>query len=154
MAYDGPQIKSYILVPLNKKVGSVRAGTLCLPKGSMSRAEIYLDEREFSGMLADAIERQGLEGYSSDLHVPKILKVELHNITVRLCAKNWGVFGLGDRESLSGNAQFYFAWQGTESAAEMEHSKVEINLTPHEAMPIKAIAMLAVEKLLKSIAEK
>lgn len=144
-----------IAFPLEKGVGPVRAGKLCLPKGQLRGRDFVADQHEFGlivrqGIDALAPEARARLGAGSD----PVVNLRLSAIDVKLCAKSWGAFGFGDTKSLSGNARFVFAWSSLEGIGP-EH-EVEVRLQPQKRDALTPPAMLrgAVAQALERIASE
>lgn len=99
------ELSAKLAIPLSASSGVLSAGTLCLPKGKSHVSDFVTSEVEFRRFAADAYLEvvQGAAGDSA-----KNLEVKLTGIEAKLCAKGYGMFGLGDRRSHSGKANFTF----------------------------------------------
>lgn len=97
----------------------------------------------------DPAARLSLTGESSTR-----IEVHLKSITSHLCASGWGVFGLGDKRSLSGEATFDFDWSlNGATTLRQGNSKVKILLSKKEATPSQFIFRESVSRLVRQIVE-
>jgi hypothetical protein len=113
-----------------KSVGTLGAGLACLPKGKLKRSDFVADPAEMQQDLRDAmaaLDPAKRAALSQGGTAP--LSIELREISTRLCNKTYGVFGMGDTRSLSGEARFVFGWLSGGSPAG-EAATVEIVLAP------------------------
>jgi len=100
-----------ILIPRNQKVGSLKAGSLCFPRGSLKITDFVSGERDLINRMESILVDD--DGREFTHHYPIGAKIHLYLIGLdsHLCAKSWGVFGLGDTKSLSGNIRAEFYWK-------------------------------------------
>jgi hypothetical protein len=142
-----------INLPFDKKVGSVRAGTLCFPKSSIRVSQFVESSRDFRRAIQEHL------NVASDVEASRrpasgpMLSFSLTDIEAKLCAKDWGVFGSGDTKALSGHVVFHFGWamrDGAESNPETVEI-VDVAVSPAEAVPPKLIFDQAVGILIDRI---
>jgi len=69
-------------------VGSKSAGWICIPSGKLHLEDFVDDRREFQSIVEDAIRRRSSFAKYD-------MKIELLSISSNLCARNYGMFGLG-----------------------------------------------------------
>ncbi|WP_156135700.1 hypothetical protein [Novosphingobium subterraneum] len=137
---------------LKRSVGRLRAGQFCLPKGSISGADFISDTPQFDLLMRQTLDAQPptdqiLLGSGS---APKI-EVHFKSAEVKLCAKSWGMFGMGDTKSLSGKAAFTFTWKKDgQKALAVETIALEVN--GKERLTAPAILRRAVNVLCGRIA--
>lgn len=144
--------KMKVEFPLTNKVGGLQAGQLCFPKGSLRGTDFVADEDEFDFLVRQALDEQsGQDSAPLGTSAAPRIAVHLKSAAVKLCAKSWGMFGLGDTKSLSGTANFTFAWrkdgQGTLAT---ETIALEVNVKDRLTAP--AILRRAVITLLSRLA--
>ncbi|MFM6830630.1 MAG: hypothetical protein ACKOVA_09920 [Novosphingobium sp.] len=140
--------------PLAKTVGPIRAGTLCLPKGSMRGSDLVSDEGQFALLVRQVLDERAARGQRSlgDGAVPGI-ELHLKAAAVKLCAKSWGMFGMGDTKSLSGDVQFSFAWK-IDGQAALNAEQIVLKPQSRDRLTAQAIMRRAVEAVLDRIAAK
>lgn len=140
--------------PLSKTVGPIRAGTLCLPKGSMRGADLVSDEGQFALLVRQVLDDRAARGQRSlgDGAVPRI-ELRLKAAAVKLCAKSWGMFGMGDTKSLSGDVQISFAWK-IDGLAALTAEQIVLKIQSRDRLTAQAIMRRAVEAVLDRIAAK
>lgn len=137
---------------LNRSVGPLRAGQFCLPKGSITGADFIPDTQQFDLLMRQTLDAQSPAAQLS-LGTSSAPKIEVHfkSAAVRLCAKSWGMFGMGDTKSLSGKADFTFAWKKDgQGAIASETIALEVNAKDRLTAP--AILRRAVAILLRRLA--
>ena len=145
---DSGTITASIDFPLESAVGPVRAGLLCLPKGSLRGRDFVRSERDLAKMVRQAASELDGHGQAFDG-----LQIHFQALRVKLCAKSWGVFGMGDTQALSGKADFVFAWRGSDVPAATQVSRLQIDLDKDDAMPPDDIMQEALSRLLVQISQ-
>jgi hypothetical protein len=140
--------------PLHSSIGPLRAGQLCLPKGSVRGSDLIADGNQFDLLVRQVLEEQASGGQSSlgNGAVPKV-EVHLRSAAVKLCAKSWGMFGMGDTKSLSGDVEFTFAWKRDGQAA-LSVAKIAFKVNGKDRMTAPTILRRAVMSLLKQAAAR
>lgn len=135
-----------LVAPVTDAAGVVSAGLACFPSGRLRIADFVRSESAFRDAVRDA--------FSGDPNAPRLngkatISVALKSIDARLCARGYGVFGMGDRRSMSGESKFAFDWtyQPNEGDLKMGSTQVIIKLKKSEAQPVDAILMLALARL-------
>lgn len=139
--------------PLNSSIGPLRAGQLCLPKGSVRGTDLISDDHQFDLLVRQVLDERanGSQYLLGDGRAPKV-EVHLRSAAVKLCAKSWGMFGMGDTKSLSGKAAFTFTWKmDGQTALAVETIALELNGKDRLTAP--AILRRAVTALLGRIAD-
>ncbi|CAM8636318.1 MULTISPECIES: hypothetical protein [Sphingobium] len=146
---DSGTITTSIDFPLESAVGPVRAGLLCLPKGTVRGKDFVRSQRDLARMVRQAASEQNGTGRAfADL------QIHFQGLRVQLCAKSWGVFGMGDTQALSGKADFVFAWsRGPGTPAEKQVFRLQIDLSKNDAMPPDDIMREALNRLLLQISQ-
>lgn len=137
---------------LSRSVGPLRAGQFCLPKGSITGADFISDTQQFDLLMRQTLDAQAPANKVSlgSGSAPKI-EVHLKSAAVKLCAKSWGMFGMGDTKSLSGKAAFTFTWKKDgQKALAVETIALEVN--GKERLTAPAILRRAVNVLCGRIA--
>ncbi|MGH6785669.1 MAG: hypothetical protein ACREBO_02475 [Novosphingobium sp.] len=100
-----------VLPSFTKSAGISGAGLLCLPKGVLQIGDFVESNRDFQRRLEIAIERRnGAVAFVPTAGLGSELTVRLVELESKLCAKSWGVFGLGNTKALSGKVRLVFAW--------------------------------------------
>lgn len=97
-------------VRANAVAGTMKAGTLCLPSGRLHVSDFIAGDDEFKSQV-----QRALAAANSELLIERhlsggTLKIYLEGVEASLCARKYGMFGMGDRQSMSGGADFHFAW--------------------------------------------
>lgn len=95
-------------LPFDERAGSMKAGKLCLPSGVLRVSDFVASDRAFWSITEQAIHGNP---NASDFLKQSSIDLKLAAIDASLCAKNYGMFGLGDRRSFSGRATFKFTWR-------------------------------------------
>lgn len=89
--------------------GQRRAGLMCFPNGALRIKDFVPAEGDFQ-LAADRALRD-LGASATPLRAAGVtFTLHLKAVKASLCARSWGVFGRGDRSSLSGTATVTFAW--------------------------------------------
>jgi hypothetical protein len=96
-------------------VGSRAAGKLCLPNGKLRRRDFLYGEEDAQWTLDRMLAQRGV----SEAKRGRI-DVALTGIAVKLCARDWGVFGHGDRETLTGTVRTTWGWRFGQGAVHEE----------------------------------
>lgn len=138
--------------PLTKSVGPLQAGQFCLPKSSLRGSDFVSDEYQFDLLVRQTLDEQAMhnKGSLGSGSTPKI-EVHLKSAAVKLCAKSWGMFGMGDTKSLSGKAAFTFTWKKDgQKALAVETIALEVN--GKERLTAPAILRRAINVLCGRIA--
>ena len=102
-----PAPRAKISYPLNKRVGALRAGLLCMPNGGLRLGDFVEDDVKFGVMVNEVLAEAAGDRVAAE---GSPVSIDLKNAKVKLCAKAWGVFGRGDTKSLSGDVSFGFDW--------------------------------------------
>lgn len=139
--------------PLEQSVGPLRAGQLCMPKGALRGTDLVRDDQEFALLVRQALDDLASRGASSlgDGTAPRI-DVHLKAVAVKLCARSWGMFGLGDTKSLSGDAEFTFSWRLTGTVGSPNNEKIIVRPTSKGRMTGPMILRLALADVLERAA--
>ncbi|KQN09535.1 hypothetical protein ASE85_00815 [Sphingobium sp. Leaf26] len=72
--------------------------------------------------------------------------IRLTALDVRLCAKSWGILGLGDRQRLSGESRFTFISERPEGSK--AERVIVLELTGKQALRPDEIAREAIRRLI------
>jgi hypothetical protein len=145
---------SAVDIPFSMAVGSLRAGKLCLPHGKMRVRDFVSGQSAFGVMLSQAVAGLNTERQTRLSNLSPPVSVHLVGISAKLCAKDWGAFGLGDRNSLAGDAAFTFEFSMYRNVARatVQH-QVALKLKANDALPPAEILNNALTKLLTRIAD-
>lgn len=81
------------------------------------------------------------------------LAIDLKSIDAKLCAKGYGMFGTGDRRSMSGEVRFAFDWTLTPATGNLRTGRmlVTVKLKKSEGQPVEAVLPLALGMLRQQI---
>lgn len=151
------QVEVDLGVDLQQRVGTSKAGTMCLPAGVHRGADFLTDKSEFleaiKANLSDKRAALGEVKVVNQNESVNIFSVKLMQISSSLCARRWGALGLGDRSSFSGRAKFVFAWQARYHSGSERQGEVEINLNidKSQATSTYRIFRRAVDQFLNEI---
>jgi hypothetical protein len=145
---------SAVDIPIASTVGPLRAGKLCLPNGKVRVRDFVSGQSAFGVMVKEALD--GLDSdrrtHLSALNAP--VSVHLVGIKAKLCARDWGAFGFGDRRALAGEAAFTFELGTThQGAAPATRHEVSLKLKGADALPPPDILHLALVQLLSEAAD-
>ncbi|HET9628625.1 MAG TPA: hypothetical protein VFP14_03990 [Novosphingobium sp.] len=94
------------------------AGLACLPNGKIYLRDFAPSPLLARDQLADALDRMGAAPLAT-------VAVTLLSLEGKLCARDFGMFGRGDRQSLSGAVTFRFAWSLESGSVHQEAVTVE-----------------------------
>ena len=145
---------SAVDIPFSTAVGSLRAGKLCLPHGKMRVRDFVSGQSAFGLMLSQAVAELNSERQTQLSILSPLVSVHLVGISAKLCAKNWGVFGLGDRSSLAGDAAFTFEFSINRNGERaIAQHQVALKLKANDAQPPAEILNNALSELLTKIAD-
>lgn len=146
------------LISEDEKVGTRKAGLMCLPNGSLRWKDVStganIDQRE---IVQDVLEDRGLRVASLGAPGPTRRQVRLRGILkaadFTLCARDW----LGDHNALSGNARLEIEWRAEEvngAEADLRHvSAIRRHFDRHDAASLGAIYRLLLEEAAKDLAD-
>lgn len=112
-------VLSFSPAALDSHVGK-GAGLACLPNGKLRLRDFAPSPLLARDMLAETLGKAEAEGRAASR-----LSVTLQGLEGKLCARDYGVFGRGDRQSLSGVVTFNFAWTRGEGAVRQAAVRVE-----------------------------
>lgn len=110
----------------SEKVGTQSAGWACLPSGTLHARDFASDD-DLVGWLEAADNGRAGDKPLTDMYSE--LHVTLQSIKAKLCAKSYGMFGLGDKRSLSGTAEFGFDWTATTKIGTSKSGRVVITVS-------------------------
>ena len=119
-------------------VGRMSAGKLCLPSGVVRLSDFVANQRELK-LVAQAaadevISESPITGARSSLRVA----ISIEAIDAKFCQRKYGAFGMGDRRSLTGHANFQFAWRTLDApAAPWIYQTVEVRPAKGEARTLE-----------------
>lgn len=141
--------------PLTSKVGPLKAGQLCLPKGSVKGTDFISDQGQFALLVRQLLDAPNAMR-STSLGDGAAPRIDLHftALAVKLCAKSWGAFGLGDTKSLSGKTEFTFSWRAVGSPAQSHPLTVALQPASKDRMTAPSIMQAAVEEALRRIGQE
>lgn len=140
--------------PLSQSIGPLRAGQLCMPRGALRGTDLVRDDREFALLVRQTLDDRASRGLPSfgDGAAP-LIELHLHSANVKLCAKSWGMFGMGDTKSLSGDADFTFTWRLASGGRSLNVEKVELRPKSKDRVTGPMILRLALENVLERAAK-
>ena len=92
-----------ILPEANAAAVSRAAGLLCLPNGSLHLNDFMPSAEAAHAVLSAALPR------GDAARQPELI-VTLSGIGGKLCARDYGMFGMGKRQSFTGSVSFRFEW--------------------------------------------
>ena len=149
-------ISTSISLPASAVVGSRRAGNLCFPNGSLRVSDFVRSTTEFDEMAQSAFSRRSSFQAGRALLNHGAIVITLKSMGARMCAKGYGLWGTGDRQSLSGNVSFQFGWSytPTSSTPRTGSRTIEIKLSGKEARSTETILPQALEILAETIANE
>jgi hypothetical protein len=140
-------------IPFASTVGPLRAGKLCFPNGKLRVRDFVSGQSAFGVMVTEAVD--GLESNRKARLLASKTPVSIHltEIKAKLCARDWGAFGYGDRRSLAGEAAFTFEL-GTvrQGSPVVTKHEVALKLKGAEALPPPEILQAALVQLLNTVA--
>lgn len=125
------------VVNAHANAGIMKAGTLCLPSGRLHVSD-FIAGNDFKSQVQQALALPNGELRTEPPQSSRMLKIDLEGVEASLCARKYGMFGLGDRQSMSGAADFHFAWSAgrTGSAAVVTRSEtIHLEVRKNEAKP-------------------
>ncbi|NML95386.1 hypothetical protein [Novosphingobium olei] len=95
-------------LPRSAKAGARAAGMLCLPNGAVRVVDLVGRDQALEATVRAALARAG----EARLRGRGEIEIHLTDVSVKLCARNWGAFGMGgDHGALSGEARYAFRWR-------------------------------------------
>lgn len=134
--------------------GIAKAGTLCLPSGRLHVGDFVEDAEDFTSQVRAAFNAANIEQPINQAVPSRMLKVSLEGIAASLCARKFGVFGRGDRQSMSGSADFHFTWSlstpGSVAAASRAET-VHLDVRKNEAKPTEQLLADALTVLARRV---
>ena len=104
-----PSISTAVEVPLSNGAGIVSGGLACFPSGRLHISDFVRSEGEFRELVNEAFQADQNSPRGSIIDRTQV-SISLKAVNAKLCARGYGVFGMGDRRSLSGNSKFVFDW--------------------------------------------
>lgn len=140
-----------LVAGLADHAGARRAGLMCLPNATLRVRDFVFGGSDFNGIVSAALAaaQPAAAALVSD---GTTVSIKLVSIDAKLCARNWGVFGRGDRVSLSGKARVTFDWTVTGAAgSKHETSDVAVEIARSDPAPPDQILRKAVDRLLAII---
>jgi len=102
------------------------AGLACFPNGKLRLRDFTASPLVARDTLSAALV-QGEAGH------PSVVSVTLLGMEGKLCARDYGVFGRGDRQSLSGAVTFRFGW--TQDGGASHTASIRVESDRREAIP-------------------
>lgn len=149
-------IDATVSMDLKNSVGIVGAGLACLPAAKLVGSDFVDDKGEFADLLRSALanlevaKRSKLPGALNSR-----LQIGLTGMKTKLCARSYGIWGMGDRKSLSGNAQFTFEWKVRLESGNIQSGMriVNLQLKKNEAMQPKPIFRMAIEQFVDQLTQ-
>lgn len=94
-----------VTIPSGARVGTRKAGLVCLPSGFFKRSDFVSSDEVLKSAFSDAKNQMSsLEGISFDV---SSLRLALTGIETKLCARRWA---FGQTDAFSGTAKFTFRW--------------------------------------------
>lgn len=139
--------QSLIGPALSDGAGILKAGLLCIPKGRARVADFVPSEAAYRRIFEDAAYDKG-EASSLAANWPTLTRIDAN-----LCAKGFGVFGMGDKRSMSGRVSFTFQFsEGAGQVRAPSMKTVLVDRTAREAIPTEQYLPLAIKSLVDTLA--
>jgi hypothetical protein len=135
--------------------GIAKAGMLCLPSGRLHVSDFVEDPDDFVSQARAAFSPVSTELRPGRAVPARTLRVSLEGVAASLCARKFGVFGRGDRQSMSGSADFHFTWSiaGPGSAVVATRAEiVHLDIRKEEAKPTGRLLAQALVVLARRVA--
>ncbi len=149
-----PVSASAVDIPIASTVGPLRAGKLCLPNGKVRVRDFVSGQSAFGVMVTEAMDDLDSDRRTRLSALKTPLSVHLVGIKAKLCARDWGAFGFGDRRALAGEAAFTFELGVTrQGAAPATRHEIPLKLKGADALPPPDILHLALVQLLSEAAD-
>jgi hypothetical protein len=144
---DTGAIRGYLNLKPTASAGVLRAGLLCLPSGTAQVADFVSSEIDFQRVLDNVA--SALAASKSSRFSP-IRSVRLTGLNAKLCARSYGVFGMGDKVSHSGTVQVTFEIEtgGNGDRPTVDSRSIKLEIEKKDALPLRSILELALQELL------
>ena len=141
-------IKGYLDLKPSASAGVLRAGLLCLPSGSAQVADFVSSEAEFQRVLDEVVDPLVASGKRQ---LVPIRSVRLSALDAKLCARGYGVFGLGDKVSHSGTVQVSFEVEtlGNDDRPTFDSKSIKLEIGKKDGRPLRSMLTLALQELLE-----
>ncbi len=149
-AATAASVKSRNLVAGSEKVGGVSAGWACLPSGRLHARDFVDDDADMAdiinSLMTEKAENRRMEAVEASAY--SSLRIDLVQIKAKLCAKSYGVFGLGDKKSMSGKSQFTFNWEIVDGMYHAGNTTIEVISDNNSPMTTRQIFRQSIKLLL------
>lgn len=134
-------------------VGRMSAGKLCLPSGVVRVSDIVANQRELKLVAQAAADEVITELPATAPRTSLRVAISIEGIDAKFCQRKYGAFGMGDRRSLTGHANFEFAWRTLDTpGAPWIYQSVEVRPAKGETRTIEQFLPEALRLLIsKSI---
>lgn len=133
-----------IAVDQGATVGIRSTGLVCIPTSRLVLEDFVPDQEAFKERVAKELSLMN----SADAVHTTIKSIRLVKIEAKLCAKRYGVFGTGDKRSLSGKAVFTFDYVGTRNASVTSGLlHIDVEARPKDAMLEREFTVAAIRQL-------
>lgn len=150
LSSSGPVAAQNVKLAISPResIGTASAGWACLPSGTLHIHDFVTDDAEMKRVLQEIWQEKYSDSDQSaaSANILKKLSITLTSAHTKLCAKSYGVFGLGNRSSLSGRAEFTFSWsiEGQAETLQPRTATIYITRDKKTALPPAAIFREAV----------
>ena len=145
------ELNTSLVAKLGDHAGQRRAGLVCMPNGGFHIRDFISGESAFHE-LVDQVLNEAKTKAAPLLANRTVLSISLISINSKLCARSWGVFGQGDRVSLTGTARMTFDWLVARSGStRRENTEIVLDVARSDAASTDQILRMATERLLEVI---
>ena len=137
------------------RAGVAKAGTLCLPSGRLHVSDFVAGDGDLTDRAQQALSTVRNErGLLAQPPSGRMLKIYLEGIDASLCARKYGMFGLGERRAMSGSMDFHFTWSvsrtGTVAVAPRAET-IHLDVRKNEARAVEQFLSDALVALAREI---
>ncbi|WP_225207831.1 hypothetical protein [Novosphingobium huizhouense] len=141
------QVRLLVDLPRTQRAGARAAGMLCLPNGVVRVVDLVGGDAALEATVRAALARAG----ETRLRGGGDIEIHLTEVSVKLCARKWGAFGIGgDHGALSGEANYAFRWTRT-GDAEPRSARIALSIDRHAPMTAGEITGRALDLLFDRI---
>lgn len=133
-------------LPFDTRVGSLKAGKLCFPSSVLRVSDFVTSNRELRIIFEDA-----LLSKARPVAGPGLKRVEfaIAGIDARLCAKNFGMLGLGDRQALTGRTTIELMWRTAgKDPSQWTRKAVNLNFDGKNAVHLNEVVPRSVDAVI------
>lgn len=145
---------STVGLPFSDGAGILSGGLVCIPSGRLHVSDFVRSEAEFRSLVDEALQADQNLSQGVTLDRPRI-SITLKAVNAKLCARGYGVWGMGDRRSLSGKSKFLFDWtyQVSTEVTLTGTNEISVDLKKADAQPVGSILPIALRLLTEHIKE-